>query len=355
MAVDANGKWINPNDTKVVAFDIWDGVGEANKSFLVPKPTTWLAKIAADLRAAFSQFSKFGINPASLLSGNVSLRSLLNSAVGLAVGAARNAALADAKSKFESSVNDEGLVWDKVTGQAAYSSENGTSIDASGIPNIVATQDAISAAEAGAALETFKQATRVLLALKNGSVESFASSATNLIMLGNRINAINEAKENYELDLIDNPDLDASLGSYYATAIEKQNVTFSSPNGSSITKALTTPKQSVTANVAPSGFSSRPVNITEIFSSYSITLKYTPSVIASVTGILTGTVAGETVILERPVFPAALISKGQAFKRETYTNSGKNIVVTQKTSEKYDSIIVRYRYHSSYNPNVKVA
>ena len=59
MAVDANGKWINPNDTKVVAFDIWDGVGEANKSFLVPKPTTWLAKIAADLRAAFSQFSKF--------------------------------------------------------------------------------------------------------------------------------------------------------------------------------------------------------------------------------------------------------------------------------------------------------
>jgi hypothetical protein len=66
-------------------------------------------------------------------------------------------------------------------------------------------------------------------------------------------------------------------------------------------------------------------------------------------------VAGETVILERPVFPAALISKGQAFKRETYTNSGKNIVVTQKTSEKYDSIIVRYRYHSSYNPNVKVA
>ena len=45
------------NNTKVVAFDIWDGVGEANKSFLVPKPTTWLAKIAADLRAAFSQFS----------------------------------------------------------------------------------------------------------------------------------------------------------------------------------------------------------------------------------------------------------------------------------------------------------
>ena len=345
MAVDANGKWINPNNTKVVAFDIWDGVGEANKSFLVPKPTTWLAKIAADLRAAFSQFSKFGINPASLLSGNVSLRSLLNSAVGLAVGAARNAALADAKSKFESSVNDEGLVWDKVTGQAAYSSENGTSIDASGIPNIIATQDGV----------TFKQATNVLLALKNGKKEDFAKIITNAIMLGNRINAINEAKENYELDLIDNPDLDASLGSYYASAIEKQNVTFSSPNGSSITKALTTPKQSVTANVAPSGFSSRPVNITEIFSSYSITLKYTPSVIASVTGILTGTVAGETVILERPVFPAALISKGQAFKRETYTNSGKNIVVTQKTSEKYDSIIVRYRYHSSYNPNVKVA
>ena len=345
MAVDANGKWINPNDTKVVAFDIWDGVGEANKSFLVPKPTTWLAKIAADLRAAFSQFSKFGINPASLLSGNVSLRSLLNNAVGLAVGAARNAALAVAKSKFESSVNDEGLVWDKVTGQAAYSSENGTSIDASGIPNIIATQDGV----------TFKQATNVLLALKNGKKEDFAKIITNAIMLGNRINAINEAKENYELDLIDNPDLDASLGSYYATAIEKQNVNFSSPNGSSITKALTTPKQSVTANVAPSGFSSRPVNITEIFSSYSITLKYTPSVIASVTGILTGTVAGETVILERPVFPAALISKGQAFKRETYTNSGKNIVVTQKTSEKYDSIIVRYRYHSSYNPNVKVA
>ena len=333
------------NNTKVVAFDIWDGVGEANKSFLVPKPTTWLAKIAADLRAAFSQFSKFGINPASLLSGNVSLRSLLNNAVGLAVGAARNAALADAKSKFESSVNDEGLVWDKVTGQAAYSSENGTSIDASGIPNIIATQDGV----------TFKQATNVLLALKNGKKEDFAKIITNAIMLGNRINAINEAKENLELDLIDNPDLDASLGSYYASAIEKQNVTFSSPNGSSITKALTTPKQSVTANVAPSGFSSRPVNITEIFSSYSITLKYTPSVIASVTGILTGTVAGETVILERPVFPAALISKGQAFKRETYTNSGKNIVVTQKTSEKYDSIIVRYRYHSSYNPNVKVA
>ena len=345
MAVDANGKWINPNDTKVVAFDIWDGVGEANKSFLVPKPTTWLAKIAADLKAAFSQFSKFGINPASLLSGNVSLRSLLNSAVGLAVGAARNAALADAKSKFESSVNDEGLVWDKVTGQAAYSSENGTHIDASTVPNIFATQDGV----------TFKQATNVLLALKNGKKEDFAKIITNAIMLGNRINAINEAKENYELDLIDNPDLDASLGSYYATAIEKQNVNFSSPNGSSITKALTTPKQSVTANVAPSGFSSRPVNITEIFSSYSITLKYTPSVIASVTGILTGTVAGETVILERPVFPAALISKGQAFKRETYTNSGKNIVVTQKTSEKYDSIIVRYRYHSSYNPNVKVA
>ena len=345
MAVDANGKWINPNDTKVVAFDIWDGVGEANKSFLVPKPTTWLAKIAADLRAAFSQFSKFGINPASLLSGNVSLRSLLNSAVGLAVGAARNAALAVAKSKFESSVNDEGLVWDKVTGQAAYSSENGTHIDASTVPNIFATQDGV----------TFKQATNVLLALKNGKKEGFAKIITNAIMLGNRINAINEAKENYELDLIDNPDLDASLGSYYASAIEKQNVTFSSPNGSSITKALTTPKQSVTANVAPSGFSSRPVNITEIFSSYSITLKYTPSVIASVTGILTGTVAGETVILERPVFPAALISKGQTFKRETYTNSGKNIVVTQKTSEKYDSIIVRYRYHSSYNPNVKVA
>ena len=345
MAVDANGKWINPNDTKVVAFDIWDGVGEANKSFLVPKPTTWLAKIAADLRAAFSQFSKFGINPASLLSGNVSLRSLLNNAVGLAVGAARNAALAVAKSKFESSVNDEGLVWDKVTGQAAYSSENGTHIDASTVPNIFATQDGV----------TFKQATNVLLALKNGKKEGFAKIITNAIMLGNRINAINEAKENYELDLIDNPDLDASLGSYYASAIEKQNVTFSSPNGSSITKALTTPKQSVTANVAPSGFSSRPVNITEIFSSYSITLKYTPSVIASVTGILTGTVAGETVILERPVFPAALISKSQAFKRETYTNSGKNIVVTQKTSEKYDSIIVRYRYHSSYNPNVKVA
>ena len=144
------------NNTKVVAFDIWDGVGEANKSFLVPKPTTWLAKIAADLRAAFSQFSKFGINPASLLSGNVSLRSLLSTAIGLASSAAKASALADAKSKFESSVNDEGLVWDNVTGQAAYSSENGTHIDASTVPNIFATQDGV----------TFKQATNVLLALK---------------------------------------------------------------------------------------------------------------------------------------------------------------------------------------------
>ena len=335
------------NNTKVVAFDIWDGVGEANKSFLVPKPTTWLAKIAADLRAAFSQFSKFGINPVSLLSGNVSLRSLLSTAIGLATGAARNAALADAKSKFEPAIiedDDYHPDWEQTVTAAENSSENGTHIDASTVPNIFATQDGV----------TFKQATNVLLALKNGKKEDFAKIITNAIMLGNRINAINEAKENYELDLTDNPDLKASLGSYYATAIEKQNVTFSSPNGSSTTKALTTPKQAVTANVAPSGFSSRPVNITEIFSSYSITLKYTPSVIASVTGILTGTVAGETVILERPVFSAALISKGQAFKRETYTNSGKNIVVTQKTSEKYDSIIVRYRYHSTYNPNAKV-
>ena len=352
MAVDANGKWIDPN----FAYDEtdWLDLDDSSQANLTTKPSTWLEKITSDLRSAFSEIKKLGINPVALLSGNVSLRSLLTNAFGIAAGAARNAALADAKNKFGQAVTDEGLVYDEVTGDAAFVVESGFPLEQSNVPNINATQDAISAAEAGAALETFKKASKVMLALKNGKKEDFAKIITNAIMLGNKISAINEAKENYELDLIDNPDLDASLGSYYATAIEKQNVTFSSPNGSSTTKALTTPKQAVTANVAPSGFSSRPVNITEIFSTYSITLKYTPSVIASVTGILTGTVAGETVILERPVFPAALISKGQAFKRETYTNSGKNIVVTQKTSEKYDSIIVRYRYHSTYNPNAKV-
>jgi len=355
MAEGPDGKWIDPN----FAYDEtdWLDLDDSSQANLTTNPSTWLEKITSDLRSAFSEIKKLGINPVALLSGNVSLRSLLTNAFGIAAGAARNAALADARNKFEPAIvedDDYNESWTQTEALAQQTIESGFPLDQSKIPNINATQDAISAAEAGAALETFKTASKIMLALKNGSVESFASSATNLIMLGNRINAINEAKENYELDLIDNPDLDASLGSYYATAIEKQNVNFSSPNGSSITKALTTPKQSVTKNVAPSGFSSRPVNFTEVFTGSSITLKYTPSIVASVTGILTGTSAGETVILEKPIFPAALVSaEAEKIKNDTYTVSGKTVTVTTKAAQ-YSSIIVRYRTHSSYNPNAKV-
>ena len=202
-----------------------------------------------------------------------------------------------------------------------------------------------------------------MLALKNGSAESFASSATNLIMLGNRINAINEAKENLELDLIDNPDLPTSLGSSFVSTTSTKNITFPSPKGDAITKALTTPKQiekitnagGATPNVFPQGNSSKPVNFTETFitPSNSITLKKIPSVITSVTGRGEGTVAGETVTLEFPLFPSGLQSENIFIKKsDTYITSGKTVTITQNM-KKYDTVIIRYKFHSSYDANIK--
>tara|TARA_B110000211_G_scaffold199885_1_gene230531 strand:- start:52 stop:1119 length:1068 start_codon:yes stop_codon:yes gene_type:complete len=352
----------DPNDSYAV--DIWEGVDDANQENLTRSPSEWLTKISNDMRLAFAEFSKLGITPSALFSGNISLRSLLSNAFGLASGAARDAALADARDKFGPAVTDEGLVFDEVTGDAAFAVENG-SLELSSVPNINATPDAISAAEAGAVLETFKIATPIMLALKNGSVENFASSATNLFMLGNRINAINEAKENLELDLIDNPDLDTSLGSSFVSTTSTQNVTFPSPNGDAITKALTTPKQiekirkagGKVPNISTEGFSSRPTNFTEIFTSpsNSITLKRNPSVIISVTGRGEGTVAGETVILEFPLFPSGLQSENIFIKKsDTYITSGKTVTITQNI-KKYDTIIIRYRLHDNYNPNIKTA
>ena len=350
----------DPNDSYAV--DIWEGVDKANQENLTRSPSEWLTKISNDMRLAFAEISKLGITPSALFSGNISLRSLLSNAFGLASGAARDAALADARDKFGPAVTDEGLVFDAVSGDAAFAVENG-SLELSSVPNINTTQDAISAAEAGAVLETFKIATPIMLALKNGSVESFASSATNLFMLGNRINAINEAKENLELDLIDNPDLDTSLGSSFVSTTSTQNVTFPSPNGDAITKALTTPKQiekirkagGKVPNISTKGFSSRPTNFTEIFTSpsNSITLKRNPSVIISVTGRGEGIVAGETVTLEFPLSPSGLQSENIFIKRsDTYITSGKTVTITQNI-KKYDTIIIRYRLHDNYNPNIK--
>jgi len=361
MAVGPDGKWIDPK----FAYDEtdWLDLDDSSQANLTTNPSTWLAKITSDMRSAFSEIGKLGINPVALLSGNVSLRSLLTNAFGIAAGAARDAALADAKNKFGQAVTDEGLVYDEITGDAAFVVESGFPLEQSNVPNINATQDAISAAEAGAALETFKTASNVMLALKNGSAESFASSATNLIMLGNRINAINEAKENLELDLIDNPDLPTSLGSSFVSTTSTQNVTFPSPNGDAITKALTTPKQiekirkagGKVPNISTKGFSSRPTNFTEIFTSpsNSITLKRNPSVIISVTGRGEGTVAGETVTLEFPLFPSGLQSENIFIKKsDTYITSGKTVTITQNI-KKYDTIIIRYRLHNNYNPNIK--
>lgn len=344
----------DPNDSYAV--DIWEGVDDANQENLTRSPSEWLTKISNDMRLAFAEFSKLGITPSALFSGNISLRSLLSNAFGLASGAARDAALADARDKFGPAVTDEGLVFDEVTGDAAFAVENG-SLELSSVPNINATPDAISAAEAGAALETFKIATPIMLALKNGSVENFASSATNLFMLGNRINAINEAKENLELDLIDNPDLDTSLGSSFVSTTSTQNVSRSSPTGNSITKKLTTPKQSVTSNIAVEGFSVRPTNFTETFTSpsNSITLKRIPSLITSVTGRAQGKVAGETVTLEFPLVSTGLQSSDILIKkRDTFSISGKTVTISQDI-KKYDTVIIRYKFHSNYNPNVKIA
>lgn len=345
----------DPNDSYAV--DIWEGVDDANQENLTRSPSEWLTKISNDMRLAFAEFSKLGITPSALFSGNISLRSLLSNAFRLASGAARDAALADAKNKFGQAVTDEGLVYDEITGDAAFVVESGFPLEQSNVPNINATQDAISAAEAGAALETFKTASNVMLALKNGSAESFASSATNLIMLGNRINAINEAKENLELDLIDNPDLDTSLGSSFVSTTSTQNVSRSSPTGNSITKKLTTPKQSVTSNIAVEGFSVRPTNFTETFTSpsNSITLKRIPSLITSVTGRAQGIVAGETVTLEFPLVSTGLQSSDILIKkRDTFSISGKTVTISQDI-KKYDTVIIRYKFHSNYNPNVKIA
>ena len=350
----------DPNDSYAV--DIWEGVDDANQENLTRSPSEWLTKISNDMRLAFAEFSKLGITPSALFSGNISLRSLLSNAFGLASGAARDAALADARDKFGPAVTDEGLVFDEVTGDAAFAVENG-SLELSSVPNINATPDAISAAEAGAVLETFKIATPIMLALKNGSVESFVPSATNLFMLGNRINAINEAKENLELDLIDNPDLDTSLGSSFVSTTSTKNVTFPSPNGNSIKKALTTPTQiekirkagAPTPNIFPQGNSLKPVNFTETFitPSNSITLKKIPSVITSVTGRGEGIVAGETVTLEFPLSPSALQSPNIVIKkRDTFSISGKTVTISQDI-KKYDTVIIRYKFHSSYDANIK--
>ena len=182
-------------------------------------------------------------------------------------------------------------------------------------------------------------------------------------MLGNRINAINEAKENLELDLIDNPDLDTSLGSSFVSTTSTKNVTFPSPNGNSIKKALTTPTQiekirkagAPTPNIFPQGNSLKPVNFTETFitPSNSITLKKIPSVITSVTGRGEGTVAGETVTLEFPLSPSALQSSNIVIKkRDTFSISGKTVTISQDI-KKYDTVIIRYKFHSSYDANIK--
>jgi len=102
----------DPNDSYAV--DIWEGVDDANQENLTRSPSEWLTKISNDMRLAFAEFSKLGVNPASLFSGNISLRSLLSNAFGLASGAARDAALADARDKFGPAVTDEGLVFDAV-------------------------------------------------------------------------------------------------------------------------------------------------------------------------------------------------------------------------------------------------
>jgi len=361
-------EWINPND--VADADIKEtaaSVASTTDATTKIDPSEWLARMISDAREAFAAFSKIGFNPIGLLTGNVSLRSTLSNVFKIAAGAARNAALSNAKSTWEKTVNadaaangtyidtSKGLPWQQNVAIAEAAAGDGINIDTTSIPNFNATPAAISAAEAGELLDAFKTATGVMLALKNGNIEPFANVLINSAMAAAKSEAIADAKIAYELDLIDNPDLDATLGSYYVSTPLTQKVSLSSPNGSSITQALTTPKQTVTANIAGAGFSVRPVNMTEVSLSSPITLKQTPSVVSSVTGLTSGIVDGKPVILVYPISPAALVSDvTEKITKDTYTISGKTVSVTQKLTQ-YSSIIVRYRTHSSYNPNVKTA
>ena len=134
-----------------------------------------------------------------------------------------------------------------------------------------------------------------------------------------------------------------------------RNITFSNIGGS-ITKSLTTPLDDITANISPEGFSSRPVNFSQIFKNPTnvLELKRDPSKISSVTGIVIEEIEGETVVSRFPLVSSGLQSKDIIKKkRDTFTSSGKNVTITQDI-KKYDSIIIRYKFHSNYNPNVKV-
>ena len=78
------------------------------------------------------------------------------------------------------------------------------------------------------------------------------------------------------------------------------------------------------------------------------------SKISSVTGIVIEEIEGETVVSRFPLVSSGLQSKDIIKKkRDTFTSSGKNVTITQDI-KKYDSIIIRYKFHSNYNPNVKV-
>ena len=194
-----------------------------------------------------------------------------------------------------------------------------------------------------------------LLAIGSPSSENFATFITNVTQNTIAAAASSAKFTVHELDLIDNPDLE--LGSSFVSTTSTQNVSRSSPTGNSITKKLTTPKQSVTSNIAVEGFSIKPTNFTETFitPSNSITLKKIPSVITSVTGRAQGIVAGETVTLEFPLVSTGLQSSDILIKkRDIFSISGKTVTISQDI-KKYDTVIIRYKFHSNYNPNVKIA
>lgn len=291
-----------------------------------------------------------GLLPEGLALPNINLQAELTDLAEIVDTTQASNLLADITTNFSDALNSAGFELGTLVSDAKAAIAEGKSLNGI-IPNFE-----IDAAGLG---EAFQKAINVKLPSTDPISEVVATFTSNADFAAARTAAQNAVKSVSDLATL--PTVDDGI---YRVASDVKNIT-QSFNGLSITQEVTTPLDafldgvSKRATISPSGFSNRPITVTETFTdATNVVLAQTPVKIESVQGRTssTETIRGKEV--DRfSLNPKSIGRVGRLFRPDTYSLSGKTITIDQ-TIRQYDNsnwaIKVRYRYNDTYDPTYAI-
>ena len=310
---------------------------EATASTAVAAAETQLSNLTNDLRA---------IVPEGFSIPNVSLQSQLQSLSGLVDTTQSANLLASITTDFGDALSTSGFSLDTLVSDAASAFSLGDSLSGT-IPNF----------ELSPLGDIIQKASEIKVPTIDPVIEEASKFTENADFAAAKTAAAN-AVLSTSTTL---PTVDAGV---YKVSDKSKKIT-QSFDGLSITQEVTTPLDaflggiSKRATISPSGFSNRPITITETFTdATNVVLAQTPVRIELVQGRTSSTENIRGIEVDTfKLNPQGIGRVGKLYRPDTYALSGKTVTIDQ-TVRQYDNstwaIKVRYRYNDTYDPTYAI-